>query len=68
MVDSSDEDEAPIGDLQERLAQLRPSRQLLDYYRTKIAEYDGEHTQMMEKLDKYKTAYEHQVSVLAVNL
>lgn len=42
------------------MAQLRPSRELLDYYRKKIAEYDGEHSTMMEKLDRYKGAYEQQ--------
>lgn len=40
---------------------IRPSQELLDYYRCKIAEYDSEYEQLMEKLEKYKSAYEHLV-------
>lgn len=43
------------------LGYIRPSQELLDYYRCKIAEYDGEYEQLIEKLDKYKSAYEHLV-------
>ena len=43
------------------LGHLRPSRELLEYYRKKIAEYDGEHEEMMTKLDQYKMTYEEQV-------
>ncbi len=43
------------------LAFLRPSRELLEYYRKKIAEFDTEHDEMLQKLDKYKMTYEEQV-------
>ncbi|XP_071960534.1 coiled-coil domain-containing protein 77-like [Antedon mediterranea] len=44
----------------ERLGYLRPSRELLEYYRRKIAEFDDEHEQMLNKLDEYKITYEQQ--------
>ncbi|XP_054750842.1 coiled-coil domain-containing protein 77-like [Lytechinus pictus] len=50
----------PIPTVNERLGHLRPSRELLEYYRRKIAEFDGEHQDMMKKLDQYKTTYERQ--------
>jgi len=43
------------------IAYLRPSRELLEYYRKKIAEFDAEHDKMMKKLEKYKSTYEEQV-------
>ena len=67
MTDRGDEG-SPLGDIQHRLAQLRPSRELLDYYRSKIAEYDGEHSDMMEKLERYKAAYEQQVTRSSVGV
>ena len=59
--DSSREDSLLDGvpPLGERLGQLRPSRELLEYYRQKIAEYDGEYEKLLKKLEKYKCAYEH---------
>ena len=42
---------------------LRPSRDLLEYYRKKIAEYDEEHEGLVSKLDEYKMTYEEQVCV-----
>ncbi|XP_033745022.1 coiled-coil domain-containing protein 77-like [Pecten maximus] len=46
--------------INERLGQLRPSRELLEYYRKKIAEYDEEHDLMVSKLEEYKITYEEQ--------
>jgi len=43
-------------------AYLRPSRELLEYYRKKIAEFDDEHESMLQRLDQYKMTYEEQVS------
>ena len=43
------------------LGHLRPSRELLEYYRKKIAEYDDEHEQLVSKLEEYRVAYEEQV-------
>lgn len=40
---------------------LRPSRELLEYYRQKIAEYDGEYEKLVHKLEKYKCTYENVV-------
>ena len=40
---------------------LRPSRELLEYYRQKIAEYDGEYDKLLKKLEKYKCTYEQVV-------
>lgn len=48
----------------ERLGHLRPSRELLEYYRRKIAEYDDEHEEMVHKLDQYKCTYEEQVMMI----
>jgi len=52
--------ESPIPSINERLGQLRPSKELLDYYRKKIAEFDQEHDEMKAKLDAYKCTYEEQ--------
>ncbi len=40
---------------------LRPSRELLEYYRKKIGEYDDEHDDMLQKLELYRMTYEEQV-------
>lgn len=42
---------------------LRPSRELLEYYRKKISEYDGEYDKLLQKLDKYKCTYEQVVRI-----
>eukprot|EP00731_Ephydatia_muelleri_P001126 Em0001g1126a len=44
--------------INERLSQLRPSRELLEYYRQKLTEYDNEYAELLKKLEKYKCAYE----------
>ena len=46
--------------------QLRPSRELLEYYRQKLSEYDNEYGELLKKLDKYKCAYEQVVSQYCV--
>ncbi|XP_013404726.1 coiled-coil domain-containing protein 77-like [Lingula anatina] len=62
-VDMKDEEEdPPIPDVNERLSYVRPSRELLEYYRKKIAEYDDEHEMMNRKLDQYRMTYMEQVS------
>ncbi|GCC37623.1 hypothetical protein chiPu_0016128 [Chiloscyllium punctatum] len=50
----------PIPSVNERLAFLRPSRELLEYYRKKIAEFDEEHETLLKRLDSYKATYEEQ--------
>ncbi|XP_078678168.1 coiled-coil domain-containing protein 77-like [Branchiostoma floridae x Branchiostoma belcheri] len=54
------DDDSPIPSVNERLGHLRPSRELLEYYRKKIAEFDGDHEEMVRKLDQYKATYEEQ--------
>lgn len=53
--------ESPLPTVNERLGHLKPSRELLEYYRRKIAEYDGEYEEMVRKLELYKCTYEEQV-------
>ncbi|XP_048463757.1 coiled-coil domain-containing protein 77 [Rhincodon typus] len=50
----------PIPSVNERLAFLRPSRELLEYYRKKIAEFDEEHETLLKRLENYKATYEEQ--------
>jgi histidinol phosphatase-like enzyme len=42
-------------------AYLRPSRELLEYYRKKIADYDVEQELVVNKLEEYRKTYEEQV-------
>lgn len=46
------------------LGQLRPSRELLEYYRKKIAEYDDEHNKVVNKVEKYKDTFEESVCTI----
>merc|ERR1712202_45957 len=41
-------------------SQLRPSRELLEYYRKKVAQFDDEHEEMIKRMEKYKVSYEDQ--------
>lgn len=52
--------QSPLPTVNERLGHLKPSRELLEYYRRKIAEYDGEYEEMVRKLELYKCTYEEQ--------
>ncbi|XP_052834212.1 coiled-coil domain-containing protein 77 isoform X1 [Octopus bimaculoides] len=54
----------PLPSIDERLSQLRPSRELLEFYRKKIAEYNEEHTSIMGHLDTYKETYEEMLREL----
>ena len=61
--DSSITDDASsVPTVNERLGHLRPSRELLEFYRQKIAEFDGEYETLLKRLHKYKCTYEEQVS------
>ncbi|XP_075715904.1 coiled-coil domain-containing protein 77 [Rhinoderma darwinii] len=53
-------DSTPLPPINERLAYLRPSRELLEYYRRKIAQFDEEHEDMVKRLEQYKATYEEQ--------
>ncbi|NWJ01328.1 CCD77 protein, partial [Crypturellus undulatus] len=54
------EDFTPLPSINERLAFLHPSRELLEYYRKKIAEFDEEHEDLVKRLDRYKETYDEQ--------
>lgn len=60
-LDPNHRRESPLPTVNERLGHLKPSRELLEYYRRKIAEYDGEYEEMVRKLELYKCTYEEQV-------
>lgn len=51
----------PLPPVHERLAYLRPSRELLEFYRQKIAQFDEEHEELLQMLEKYKGITEDQV-------
>ncbi|KAG7244484.1 hypothetical protein INR49_030136 [Caranx melampygus] len=54
------EPDSPLPPIHERLAYLRPSRELLEFYRQKIAQFDGEHEELLQMLEKYKGITEDQ--------
>ncbi|KAF7663633.1 hypothetical protein LDENG_00205680 [Lucifuga dentata] len=54
------EPDSPLPPIQERLAYLRPSRELLEFYRQKIAQFDGEHEELLQMLEKYRGITEDQ--------
>ncbi|XP_029008271.1 coiled-coil domain-containing protein 77 [Betta splendens] len=54
------EPDSPLPPINERLAYLRPSRELLEFYRQKIAQFDTEHEELLQMLEKYKGITEDQ--------
>ncbi|NXK30738.1 CCD77 protein, partial [Piprites chloris] len=48
------EDFTPLPSISERLARLHPSRELLEYYRKKIADFDEEQEDLVKRLERYK--------------
>ena len=60
MTDCESDYGSPLPPVSQRLDQLRPSRELLEYYRQKVSEFDNEHEDMLKKLQKYKASYEDQ--------
>ncbi|XP_067236033.1 coiled-coil domain-containing protein 77 isoform X2 [Chanodichthys erythropterus] len=52
--------ESPLPSISERLAYLRPSRELLEFYRQKVAQFDGEHDDLLQMLEKYRSTAEEQ--------
>ncbi|XP_051548657.1 coiled-coil domain-containing protein 77 isoform X1 [Myxocyprinus asiaticus] len=52
--------ESPLPSISERLAYLRPSRELLEFYRQKVAQFDGEHEDLLQMLEKYRSTAEEQ--------
>lgn len=55
-----DSSKIKIPTIDERLGYLRPSRELLEYYRKKIGEYDIEREEILKRLDKFKAALDDQ--------
>lgn len=53
-------DSTSLPSINERLAFLRPSRELLEYYRKKIADFDEEHEDLVKRLERYKETYDEQ--------
>ena len=52
---------AAIDDLpsvEQRLAELRPSKELLEFYRQKIAEYDDEYSELLKRFENLNSAQE----------
>ncbi|XP_060770679.1 coiled-coil domain-containing protein 77 isoform X2 [Neoarius graeffei] len=58
--ESKDETDSPLPPISERLAYLRPSRELLEFYRQKVAQFDAEHDDLLQLLEKYKSTTEDQ--------
>ncbi|CAJ1057353.1 coiled-coil domain-containing protein 77 [Xyrichtys novacula] len=54
------EPDSPLPPIHERLAYLRPSRELLEFYREKIAQYDAEHEELLKMLEKHRNITEDQ--------
>lgn len=51
----------PLPSIEDRLAILFPSQELLEYYQKKMAECEAENEDLMKKLDLYKETCEGQV-------
>ncbi|XP_061773773.1 coiled-coil domain-containing protein 77 isoform X2 [Nerophis ophidion] len=49
-----------IPPVNERLGYLRPSRELLEFYRNKISQFDEEQEQLLKMLERYKSMIENQ--------
>lgn len=52
--------DSPLPSISERLAYLRPSRELLDFYRQKVSQFDGEHEELLQKLEEHRSSTEEQ--------
>ena len=61
---NNDSPSTPAPPLAERLAGLRPSRELLEFYRCKVAEFDEVHEDLIKRLDSYKSTLQNQVCVV----
>ncbi|NXP76692.1 CCD77 protein, partial [Ramphastos sulfuratus] len=57
---SPSQDFTPLPSMGERLSFLRPSRELLEYYRKKIADFDEEHEDLIKRLERYRETYDEQ--------
>ena len=57
---STPADATPLPSVEQRLADLRPSRELLEFYRQKIAEYDDEYLTLLKRFEAQFSAREDQ--------
>lgn len=55
------EDFTPLPSVNERLALLHPSWELLEFYRKKIADFDEEHEDLVKRLERCKEMCDEQV-------
>ncbi|CAF95871.1 unnamed protein product, partial [Tetraodon nigroviridis] len=53
---------SPIPSIHEQLACFHPSRELLEFYRQKIALYDDEHGQLLQMLERHRGHAEDQIT------
>uniref|UniRef100_UPI00358FB70C coiled-coil domain-containing protein 77 n=1 Tax=Myxine glutinosa TaxID=7769 RepID=UPI00358FB70C len=60
---NNDSPSTPAPPLAERLASIRPSRELLDFYRCKVAEFDEGHEDLIKRLDRYKSTLQNQLKL-----
>lgn len=51
----------PLPSIEDRLAVLCPSQELLEYYQKKMANCEAENEELLKKLDLYREACEGQV-------
>ncbi|XP_014596044.1 coiled-coil domain-containing protein 77 isoform X2 [Equus przewalskii] len=54
----------PLPSVEDRLAILCPSQELLEYYQKKMAECEAENEDLLKKLELYREACDGQVSIL----
>ena len=49
-----------LPEIEERLHRLRPSRELLEFYRKKISEYDSDYESLEQRLEQYRGSFDSQ--------
>ncbi|XP_077025762.1 coiled-coil domain-containing protein 77 [Tamandua tetradactyla] len=59
-VSSDSVESTPLPSIEDRLAVLCPSQELLEYYQKKMAECETENEDLLKKLEQYKEACERQ--------
>ena len=49
-----------LPEIEERLYRLRPSRELLEFYRKKISDYDTDYEALEQRLEQYRASFDSQ--------
>lgn len=49
-----------LPEIEERLHRLRPSRELLEFYRKKISDYDTDYEALEQRLEQYRASFDSQ--------